>query len=84
MAAFVTEHGLGRSFHAGDAPALGAAMLATLADPPAPDTAALRRQYSWQAQEARLVAAYAGLADGLEVPTEPFPADETALEWRRR
>jgi glycosyltransferase involved in cell wall biosynthesis len=83
MAAFVTEHGLGRSFHAGDAADLANALRATLEDPPLPDTAVLRREFSWQAQESRLVAAYDGLAEGLVVPSDPFPVDEIALDWQR-
>jgi glycosyltransferase involved in cell wall biosynthesis len=83
MAAFVAEHGLGRSFRAGDAADLGTALTSVLADPPRPDTAALRREFSWQAQEARLVGAYAGLVEGLTTPSGPFPADEVALDWRR-
>jgi glycosyltransferase involved in cell wall biosynthesis len=82
MAAFVAEHGLGRSFRAGDAADLAASVRAILADPPRPDTSALRREFSWQAQETRLVAAYADLVDGLSAPVEPFPFDEVGLNWQ--
>jgi len=81
MAAFVAEHGLGRSFHAGDAVDLARAIEAVLADSARPDTSALRREFSWQTQEARLIAAYDGLTTGLVVPSEPFSTDEVSLEW---
>ena len=83
MAAFVSEHGVGRSFRAGDAADLASVLRAVLADPPRPDTSALRRKFSWQAQEPRLVAAYSDLVDGLTPPAQPLPGDELSLDWRQ-
>lgn len=64
MAQFVTTNQIGRSFHFGDVDSLAAAIeevLTGLAEGrlrPAPD---LAEQYSWEAQEPALAAAYSGL-----------------------
>lgn len=83
MAAFVIEHGLGRVFRAGDASDLADAMRATLADPPHPDTSALRREYSWQGQEPHLVAVYDDLVSGLRIPESPMTPADLLLSWSR-
>jgi len=82
MAEFVTTHGVGRSFRAGDARDLARVAGEVLAAPPQVDTSALRREYSWQSQEQRLVDAYDDLVPGLVAPTAPFPP-EIKLDWTR-
>lgn len=78
---FVARHQLGRSFHAGDPDDLAAALRAVLADPPRPDTADLRREFSWQTQEPRLVAVYQDIVAGLTVPIAPFPDEDVTPRW---
>ncbi len=46
VAQFVTEHGLGAVFRAGDVDDLARALREVLADPPHPDTTDLRREHS--------------------------------------
>jgi glycosyltransferase involved in cell wall biosynthesis len=83
MARFVTEHGLGRVFRAGDPSDLADAVRAVLADPPHPDTTALRREYSWQGQEAQLVGVYDELVAGLRTPQAPMTPAAQLLSWSR-
>lgn len=83
MAQFVTEHGLGRVFRAGDVSDLADAARAVLADPRHPDTTALRREYSWQGQEPRLLAVYDELVSGLRIPDEPLTPEALLLSWSR-
>ena len=83
MAQFVTEHGLGKVFRAGDASDLADALRAVLADPPHPDTTALRREYSWQGQEPHLVSVYDDLVSGLRVPESPMMPKDLLLSWSR-
>ncbi len=83
MAAFVTEHGLGKVFRAGDVDDLADALRAVLADPPHPDTTALRREYSWQGQEPHLVAVYDELLPGLRIPETPLTPADLMLTWSR-
>ncbi len=83
MAQFVTEHDLGQVFRAGDAADLARGLREVLANPPRPDTAALRREYSWQGQEPHLVAVYDELLSGLAVPDAPMTPDALSLSWAR-
>jgi glycosyltransferase involved in cell wall biosynthesis len=83
MAQFVTEHGLGRVFHAGDPNDLADAVRAVLADPPHPDTTALRREFSWQGQEPHLLAVYDDLVPGLAVPDSAMTPSDLSLTWSR-
>lgn len=75
MGEFVRAHGLGEVFRQGDARSCADAIRRVLATPPAPASPALRREYSWQGQEAVLVEVYRGLREhcaalaGLRVPT---------------
>jgi glycosyltransferase involved in cell wall biosynthesis len=83
MAQFVTEHGLGAVFRAGDAEDLARALRTVVADPPRPDTAALRREYCWQGQEPKLVAVYDQLLSGLRVPATTITPEALQLGWSR-
>jgi glycosyltransferase involved in cell wall biosynthesis len=83
MADFVTEHGLGRVFRAGDAAGLAEAARAVLADPPGPDTTALRRQFSWQGQEPNLLGLYDDLVTGLHDPKPSMKPADLLLSWSR-
>ena len=83
VAQFVTEHGLGRVFRAGDADDLARALREVLADPPHPDTTALRREFSWQGQEPHLMAVYDELVSGLRMPEEPMVPGDLMLRWSR-
>ena len=83
VAQFVTEHGLGAVFRAGDADDLARALRTILADPPRPDTAALRREYCWQGQEPTLVAVYDELLPGLRAPAMAITPEALQLSWSR-
>lgn len=83
IAQFVTEHGLGEVFRAGDADDLARGLRAVLASPPGPDTTSLRREYSWQGQERRLVAVYDELVPGLRVSEAPMTPEALLLSWSR-
>jgi glycosyltransferase involved in cell wall biosynthesis len=83
MASFVTEHGLGRVFRAGDAKDLAGAARAVLGDPPNTDTSALRRQFSWQGQEPNLLALYDDLVTGLHDLEQPMKPADLLLSWSR-
>jgi glycosyltransferase involved in cell wall biosynthesis len=83
MAEFVTEHGLGAVFRAGDPRDLAVAVRAVLAHPPHPDTTDLRREYSWQGQEPRLMAVYDELLSGLHLPEPPMTPSDLLLSWSR-
>ena len=78
MAGFVREHHLGAVYRSGDPESLAAAVRQVLADP-RPDVDRVGRlavQYSWQAQEPQVAAAYAR-ALGRTVPP---PADDLPFE----
>jgi glycosyltransferase involved in cell wall biosynthesis len=83
MAQFVTDQGLGRVFRAGDPGDLADAVRAVLANPPHPDTTALRREFSWQGQEPHLLAVYDELVSGLKVPESPVKPADLLLSWSR-
>jgi glycosyltransferase involved in cell wall biosynthesis len=83
MAQFVTEHGLGRVFRAGDPSDLADAVRAVLAHPPHPETTALRREFCWQGQEPRLLAVYDELVSGLHTPQPPMTPADLLLSWSR-
>jgi glycosyltransferase involved in cell wall biosynthesis len=83
MQEFVSDHGLGASFTAGDAAGLAEALRRVLDDPPRPDTQALRAEFSWQGQESRLLGLYDELVDGLRVPSDPLRVEDLQLHWRR-
>ena len=83
MAAFVTEHGLGQVFRAGDPDDLARVLREVVADPPHPDTTALRREYSWQGQEPHLIAVYDELVSGLRIPDAPITPEDLRLSWSR-
>lgn len=83
MAGFVTKHGLGRVFRAGDPGQLAEVARAVLADPPHPDTTALRRQFSWQGQEPDLLALYDDLVSGLHDPQPSMKPSDLLLGWSR-
>jgi glycosyltransferase involved in cell wall biosynthesis len=83
MADFVTRHGLGAVFRAGDPDDLARALGQVLAEPPHPDTTALRREYSWQGQEPHLIEVYDELVSGLRIPDAPITPDTLALSWSR-
>jgi len=83
VAQFVTEHGLGRVFRAGDPVDLADAMRAVLASPPRPDTTALRREYCWQGQEPHLVGVYQELLPGLRTPVSPMTPQVLPDTWSR-
>ena len=84
MSAFVRDHGIGVVFRSGDAQDLARAVREVL-DDPSPYTdgerrARLVREWSWQAQEAPLAAAYARAATpGPARGSEPFP--EVVVDW---
>ena len=84
MSAFVRDHGIGVVFRSGDAQDLARAVREVL-DDPSPYTdgerrARLVREWSWQAQEAPLAAAYARAATpGPARGGEPFP--EVVVDW---
>ncbi len=78
MAGFVRAHHLGAVFRSGDPESLAAAVRQVLADP-RPDVERVGRlaaQYSWQAQEPRVAAAY---TRALGRPVPP-PADDPPFE----
>jgi glycosyltransferase involved in cell wall biosynthesis len=81
VAAFVTQHGLGEVFRAGDADDLARAVRRVMANPPRPNTSALRREYSWQGQEPHLVAVYNELTSGVRVPHTPITPETLLLDW---
>jgi glycosyltransferase involved in cell wall biosynthesis len=83
MAQFVTEHGLGGVFQAGNPRALADAVRQVLAHPPHPDTTELRREYSWQGQEPHLLAVYDELLSGLHVPEPAMTPSDLLLSWSR-
>ena len=83
VAQFVTEHGLGAVFRAGDVDDLARGLRDVLADPPHPDTTDLRREYSWQGQEPHLVAVYDELVSGLRIPDAPITPEDLLLSWVR-
>ena len=83
MAQFVTDHGLGTVFRGGDADDLARALREILADPPHPDTTALRREYSWQGQEPHLIAVYDDLVSGLRLSDAPITPETLRLRWSR-
>ncbi|MEP6816710.1 MAG: glycosyltransferase [Marmoricola sp.] len=83
VAQFVTEHGLGQVFRAGDAGDMAQALRKVLADPPHPDTTALRREFSWQGQEPHLLAVYDELVSGLKSPETPMVPADLLLHWSR-
>ena len=83
VAQFVTDHGLGAVFRAGDPADLARALREVLADPPHPDTTELRRTYSWQGQEPHLIAVYDELVSGLRIPDAPITPEDLQLSWSR-
>lgn len=83
VAQFVTEHGLGAVFRAGDVDDLARGLREVLADPPHPDTTDLRREYSWQGQEPHLIAVYDELVSGLRIPDAPITPEDLRLSWSR-
>jgi len=83
VAQFVTEHGLGAVFRAGDVDDLARGLREVLANPPHPDTTDLRREYSWQGQEPHLIAVYDELVSGLRIPDAPITPEDLRLSWSR-
>jgi hypothetical protein len=58
-------------------------MRKVLANPPRPNTSALRQEYSWQGQEYHLVAVYDELFSVLRVPDSPMTPSDLSLTWSR-
>jgi len=83
VAQFVTDHGLGAVFRAGDPDDLARGLREVLVDPPHPDTTELRREYSWQGQEPHLIAVYDELVSGLRIPDAPIRPEDLQLSWSR-
>jgi glycosyltransferase involved in cell wall biosynthesis len=81
MAEFVSSHGLGEVFCAGDPGALAEAVRRVQAAPPSTDTSEIRREFSWQCQEHSLVKVYEDLVGGLRTTEEPWTPADLHVQW---
>lgn len=75
MAKFVSQEGVGRVFTSEDAKSLGKAVSSALAEPPSERVAEVAAAYSWQGQEAGILAVYnsmTGFAGREPSLDEPF------------
>jgi glycosyltransferase involved in cell wall biosynthesis len=83
MAQFVSEHGLGEVFQAGDPNRLAEAVTRLEGHRAVVDTTEIRRTFSWQCQERALVAVYEELVDGLRPQTAPWEPADLHVEWSK-